>query len=134
MIVKLASDPRSGNTFLRVVLHHLYGVPTDSVYDDDDPVAQGVGPALVGYLPKPGRARMRDSGDVYYVKTHKRRKADGQPAICLVRDGRDAVVSQSRLRALAEGADRPFEVLLREEIVRPYVEGNPAPARGAATS
>jgi hypothetical protein len=54
VIVWLASYPRSGNTFLRVVLHNLYGVPTYSVYEDDDPVAERVGPALVGYRPKPG--------------------------------------------------------------------------------
>ena len=46
MVVWLASYPRSGNTFLRIVLHRLYGVPTYSVYDDDDPVAQRVGPDL----------------------------------------------------------------------------------------
>ncbi len=49
MIVWLASYPRSGNTFLRLVLHRLFGVPTYSVYEDDDPVAQRVGPELVGY-------------------------------------------------------------------------------------
>ena len=44
---------------LRAVLHAVYGVPTYSVYNDDVPVAQRVGPALVGYRPKPGdRASM----------------------------------------------------------------------------
>ena len=93
MIIWLALYPRSGNTFLRVVLHNLYGVATYSVYDDDDPVAQRVGPALVGYRPKPAdRAPMHENDDVYFVKTHKRRKTDAYAAICLVRDGRDAVV------------------------------------------
>ena len=46
MIVWLASYPRSGNTFLRVVLHNVYGVSTYSVYEDNDPVAQRVGPPL----------------------------------------------------------------------------------------
>ena len=124
MIVWLASYPRSGNTFLRVVLHKLYGVPTYSAYDDDDPVAQRVGPDLVGYRPKPDRALMRASSDVYFVKTHKRRKADSHPAIYLARDGRDAVVSHARLRA--SSSDRPYEVSLREEIARPYVEGQPS--------
>jgi hypothetical protein len=124
MIVWLASYPRSGNTFLRVVLHKLYGVPTYSVYDDDDPVAQRVGPALVGYRARPDRALMRESANVYFVKTHKRRKADGFPAICLVRDGRDAVVSHARLRATE--ADKPFVDCLREEITRPHFEGQPS--------
>jgi len=130
VIVWLASYPRSGNTFLRVVLHSVFGVPTYSVYDDDDPVAQRVGPDLVGYRPKPrGRAEMIDSDDVYFVKTHKRRKVDGCPAICLVRDGRDAVVSRARLRCEDHQADHTeplFDRLLREEITRPYVDGQPS--------
>ena len=131
VIVWLASYPRSGNTFLRIVLHRVYGVPTYSVYQDDDPVAQRVGPALVGYRPRPAdRAIMAGDAEVYFVKTHKRRKADGYPAICLVRDGRDAVVSAARLRATAgpaPGDDRAlFEQLLREEITRPYVAGQPS--------
>ena len=55
MIVWLASYPRSGNTFLRLVLHRLFGVPTYSVYEDHDPVALRVGPELVGYRRKPSR-------------------------------------------------------------------------------
>jgi hypothetical protein len=132
VIVWLASYPRSGNTFLRIVLHRLYGVPTYSIYQDDDPVAQRVGPALVGYRPKPvERAVMEDSTEVYFTKTHKRRKADAYRAIYLVRDGRDAVVSHARLRASQQGtaggdAQKPFETLLREEILRPYIEGQPS--------
>lgn len=132
MIIWLASYPRSGNTFLRIVLHRLYGVPTYSVYQDNDPVAQRVGPDLVGYRPKPaGRAVMIDSDDVHFMKTHKRPKADGCPAIYLVRDGRDAVVSRARLLASEQGAvggdrQRGFETLLREEITRPYVDGQPS--------
>ena len=99
MIVWLASYPRSGNTFLRIVLRHVYGVATYSVYEDDDPVARRkVGTDLVGYRPRPtDRTLMTDGPSVYFVKTHKRRKADGFPAICLVRDGRDAVVSNAQL-------------------------------------
>lgn len=118
MIVWLAAYPRSGNTFLRVVLHRLYGVPTYSVYEDDDPVAQRVGPALVGYRPRQAdRQLIADGPEVHLVKTHKRRRAGGHPVIYLVRDGRDAVVSAARLRAATEpaadeGRSR-FERLLR---------------------
>ena len=129
MIVWLASYPRSGNTFLRAVLHALYGIPTYSVYDDDDPVAQRVGPKLVGYRRKPSdRASMAASSELYFVKTHKRCKGDGYPVIYLVRDGRDAVVSHARLRAsLAIGPGAPsFEALLRAAITRPYVDGQPS--------
>jgi hypothetical protein len=131
VIVWLASYPRSGNTFLRVVLHNVYGVPTYSVYEDDDPVAQRVGPALVGYRPRPAdRTLMTDSTDPYFVKTHKRRKADGHPAICLVRDGRDAVVSHACLRASEQHAvsdqQALFDRLLHEEIMHPYIPGRPS--------
>jgi hypothetical protein len=132
VIVWLASYPRSGNTFLRIVLHHLYGVPTYSIYDDDDPVAQRVGPELVAYRPKPSeRAVMKDSAEVYFTKTHKRRKADGCRAIYLVRDGRDAVVSNARLRASQQSEgdcdhQLRFETILREVITRPYIDGQPS--------
>lgn len=132
MVVWLASYPRSGNTFLRIVLHRLYGMPTYSVYDDDDPVAQRVGPNLVGYRPKPAdRETMAGSDDVFFTKTHKRRKSDRHPAIYLVRDGRDAVVSQSRLHQSlhhSAGRDQPnsFESQLRQEITRPYLPDQPS--------
>ena len=131
MIVWLASFPRSGNTFLRVVLHAVYGVPTYSIYDDNDPVAQRVGPMLLGYRAKPAsRHLMTDSQEIYFVKTHKRRKSDRYAAIYLVRDGRDAVVSMARLRTETDptcaNTHGSFERLLREEIVRPYIEGQPS--------
>jgi hypothetical protein len=129
LIVWVASYPRSGNTFLRALLHALYGVPTYSIYDDDDPVAQRVGPELVGYRRKPkDRALMAAASEVYFVKTHKRRKKGDSQGIYLVRDGRDAVVSHARLRAsMGHCADAAsFETLLREEITRPYMEGQPS--------
>lgn len=130
MTVWLASYPRSGNTFLRIVLHRLYGVPTYSIYDDDDPVAQRIGPHLVGYRPKPvDRARMAESAEVFFTKTHKRHKGDHQRAIYLVRDGRDAVVSQARLQAslTTGGADRQvFAACLRAAILRPYLADQPS--------
>jgi hypothetical protein len=131
MIVWLASYPRSGNTFLRIVLHRLFGLPTYSIYDDDDPVAQRVGTDLVGYRPKPDRETMVASNEVYFTKTHKRRKADQFPAIYLVRDGRDAVVSHARLRYSMQNPEAgqsiaSFEDMLRKEITRPFVEDQPS--------
>lgn len=130
MIIWLASYPRSGNTFLRIVLHQLYGVSTYSIYDDNDPVAQRIGPTLVGYQPKPFDCqKMAQSSELFFVKTHKRRKSDPYPAIHLVRDGRDAVVSHARLRASQDAAgdqEAAFQRRLHEEICRPYVEGQPS--------
>jgi hypothetical protein len=119
VLVWVASFPRSGNTFLRIVLHRRYGVRTSVVYDVDG-VAARLGPELVGYRERTASiAEMRASDEVYFVKTHRRRDGDvddGDRAICLVRDGRDALVSWARLRA--EETGRPFAVELAALIAR----------------
>ncbi|MCD0443039.1 sulfotransferase domain-containing protein [Glycomyces sp. A-F 0318] len=102
MIVWLSSFPRSGNTFFRIALHRLYRVPTYAVYDVDGVAAQ-IGPELMGARDRPGSfARMRASDEVHFVKTHRQRTdpviAEEDRAVCLVRDGRDCVVSWARLR------------------------------------
>jgi hypothetical protein len=110
VIVWLASFPRSGNTFLRIVLHELYGLPTYSIYDDDDPVAQRVGTDLVGWSASEDKDALDASPDVCFVKTHRARRGDDErPAIVLVRDGRDSLVSYSQLtgRPLADEVARP---------------------------
>jgi hypothetical protein len=53
MIVRVASFPRSGNAFLRIVLHRRYGVRTSTVYDVDG-VAERLGKGLVGSTDRPG--------------------------------------------------------------------------------
>ncbi|MBM0274789.1 sulfotransferase domain-containing protein [Micromonospora tarensis] len=100
MIVWVSSFPRSGNTFLRIALNRLYGVRTSVVYDVDG-VAERLGADLVGFTERPAAIdAMRESEAVHLVKTHRQR--DDQvdeldKAICLVRDGRDALVSWARL-------------------------------------
>lgn len=77
----LASYPRSGNTFFRVVLSHRYGL---AVHTDRPPPA---GWGKIGLAPAAG------GGPLFY-KTHSLPEAgDRRPAIYLVRDGRDALVS-----------------------------------------
>lgn len=53
MIVWVSSYPRSGNTFLRIALKHLYGIRTSVIYDVDG-VAERVGRDLVGYADRAG--------------------------------------------------------------------------------
>jgi len=119
MIVWLASYPRSGNTYLRIVLNRLYGVASSTVYDVDG-VAERLGSALVGYEPRPAEyAEMRAAATVHFVKTHRQRDrhvAEADRAICLVRDGRDCLVSWAHLLSEAEPAE--FEPRLRELIER----------------
>ena len=78
MIVWVSSFPRSGNTFLRIVLNRLYGVRTSVVYDVDG-VAQRLGADLVGFIERPAViVVMRESTEVHFVKTHPRRQRDSQ--------------------------------------------------------
>lgn len=87
MIVWLASYPRSGNSlFANLVKHHL-GVSLYSVYQEASYLAE-----IYTYLDKDELRAAALSQDVYFVKTHELPE-DDFPAVYLVRDGRDAIVS-----------------------------------------
>jgi hypothetical protein len=124
VIVWVASFPRSGNTFLRIVLHRLYGVRTSTVYDVDG-VAERLGGDFVGFAARAGGlAAMRASEQPYFVKTHRQRDDDVEerdPAICLVRDGRDALVSWAR--QTSEGDPGCYEAMLRDHLLRSGATG-----------
>ena len=81
MIVWLASFPRSGNGFFRVVSRTLFSQEIHSIYPEKN---------------KPVNAaelqRMQRDDRIYLVKTHEL-PIDTSPAIYLVRDGRDSLVS-----------------------------------------
>ncbi|BEL13021.1 hypothetical protein Q0Z83_112120 [Actinoplanes sichuanensis] len=124
MLVWVASFPRSGNTFLRIILHRLYGVRTSTVYDVDG-VAARLGSDLIGFTERPGELTdLRASDEPHFIKTHRQRDADvseGDYAICLVRDGRDALVSWAR----QDSEDDParYEAELRAKILRDTAVG-----------
>jgi hypothetical protein len=124
MIVWLASFPRSGNTFLRIVLHRVYGVRTSTVYDVDG-VAERIGKDLIGFTDRSGSlSEMRAAGEPHFVKTHRRRDTDVEEddrAICLVRDGRDALVSWAR--QASEEDPNTYEDELRSKILRVSTAG-----------
>ncbi|WP_436531779.1 sulfotransferase domain-containing protein [Actinoplanes sp. HUAS TT8] len=119
MLVWVASFPRSGNTFLRIVLNRLYGVRTSTIYDIDG-VAARLGPDLIGFTERPADlAELRASDEPHFVKTHRQRDAevdDRDHAVCLVRDGRDALVSWAR-QASEQNPGR-YETELRAQILR----------------
>ena len=107
MIVWLASYPRSGNTLLRTVLHSTMGFPTYS--DEVDPeVRRNV--SLTDVVQKSfGRTELpvpwadfhpqaTAARELFLVKTH-RAPRDDQPAIYVVRDGRQASVSYEKFHA-----------------------------------
>jgi hypothetical protein len=113
MIVWLASFPRSGNTFLRIVLHEQYGVATYSgLRSGDDLQLDGRGANPTGHAALPAalsRALIHDRAgvpalleemdaapEIYFIKTHATNQetfGSRHRAILLVRDGRDAFVS-----------------------------------------
>ena len=91
-LVWLASYPRSGNTFLRTVLRHCFGLRSASVYPQD----LGGNRALeeyVGHIEHGPQMqdRLRETG-ISLVKSHEYPR-DSNPAIYVIRDGRAACVS-----------------------------------------
>jgi hypothetical protein len=122
MIVWLASFPRSGNTMFRMLLHRLYGIRSYSLYDESFREGHPLGaefPREIGSMQQDGVPEGLDrDGAVHFVKTHGP-PTDAAPAVCLVRDGRDAVVSYAHFRRSFEPSmkQRPFEQVLRELIV-----------------
>lgn len=93
----LASYPRSGNTLLRVILKHCFGLWSQSLYQDQDfadsDIREMVGHEDVGKNPRRFVHIARRAGRSLYVKTHEAPPADQHPAIYVLRDGRSAVVS-----------------------------------------
>lgn len=93
----LASYPRSGNTFLRILLQNVFQLPTYSLYrvegqEFPDPSAEALEEAP--YLPRDWEQRVSSAPDakLTLIKTHDAPR-DGAPAIYLIRDGRAAIDS-----------------------------------------
>ena len=100
MIVWLASYPRSGNTFFRVILNSIFGIKTYSIYDDKlDIGADEATSDVVGheFLPDDfDLQKMRDSEEIYVIKTHElpdKNIAIEDKIIYLMRDGRESSLS-----------------------------------------
>ncbi len=95
--VWLASYPRSGNTFLRIILRELFQLPTYSLYHVEgqnfrDPSAEAL--RDVPRLPRRWRRRLSDEPTAtrVLIKTHGP-PLDDAPAIYLVREGPAAIHS-----------------------------------------
>ena len=118
MLVWIASFPRSGNTLFRMALTRLYGVKSYSVHGDADLARLGIAEAA-GHqdLPEGGIERLRDSDGVHFVKTHDLPPADESPAIYIVRDGRDAMVSYAHYQCDVEQQGEGFEQRLAKLIL-----------------
>jgi hypothetical protein len=93
----IASYPRSGNTFLRIILENSFHLPSYSVYHLEgdkhpDPSAEALESAPL--LPQNWRDLLRSAGDfpVVPIKTHGP-PTDEARAIFIARDGRAAISS-----------------------------------------
>lgn len=111
-IVWLASYPRSGNTMLRTILWHCFGLRSASIYPDDlggDKELE----SRVGHIEHDADGRLRlPSGYLPLIKTHEYPHDAGR-AIYVVRDGRAVSVSLWRfyheeigLREIISGSHR----------------------------
>ena len=99
MIIWLASYPRSGNTFIRTVLNHAFGVKTYSIYGDKfDIAADKLTSEIVGHKELPQQFdfdEARQSKEIFFIKTHELYNKDyeNDKVIYIIRDGREATVS-----------------------------------------
>jgi len=102
-MIWLASFPRSGSTFLRIVLDEVYGIESSTFHREKDYPVDA------------------DYADYPVVKTHLLPdelvpSARSIPAVYLVRDGRDCVVSLAHYRKQLLAPESDFEVNLQEAI------------------
>jgi hypothetical protein len=123
MIVWLASYPRSGNTFFRILLHRLHGFATHSVYSTaqtgvESPEDTRLLSKLVGQFEiECDLEALKADPALHFVKTHDLPGDDDSPAIVLVRDGRDAVLSFAHfLLKAVYGIDNPGKIELENTL------------------
>jgi hypothetical protein len=101
VIVWLASYPRSGNTFFRVILNHVFAVKTFSIYNDTGDIgADDATSDIVGhcFLPREFDLEVaRSSEEIYFIKTHELLENmtldESDKVIYLIRDGRESSLS-----------------------------------------
>ncbi len=98
----MASYPRSGNTFLRIILNKVFDIKTYSVYNDKlDIQSCQKTREVVGHLLLPGKFNVdeyRGSEDEFFIKTHKYPDCSKDKVIYLVRDGRESITSYYHYR------------------------------------
>lgn len=87
--VWLASWPRSGNTYLRTILWHCFGLHSGSIYPDEFSGNKKL-EEYVGHIED--KKSLFFEGNIPLIKTHEA-PADVSPAIYIVRDGAAATLS-----------------------------------------
>jgi hypothetical protein len=110
----IASYPRSGNTFLRILFKEVYGIYTWEGYGEETPKN------VLG-----DRFKNKKEGSPILIKTHELPSKTQIPhtklkSIYLVRDGRDAVTSMAHHRSNIVAAGSDFMFNLRTAILAPF--------------
>ena len=108
MIIWIASYPRSGNRYFRTLLNHFYDIPSKTIYRNRKRLAKTSSEILA----------LQQSSETFFVKTHEL-PYDVAPAIYLVRDGRDALISYAHYILNIEQASQDFETILQYVITNP---------------
>ncbi len=113
----LSCYPRSGSSFLRLILNQAFGLRSTSLYEGESArwdIAPGVGD-LVGHYERGRRDGSGERKDPEIVKTNEP-PLDDAPAIYLIRDGRSAIVSYFHYLNDIQGLPATMEELIRGEI------------------
>lgn len=121
MIIWLASYPRSGNTFVRILLRQIYGIDTYSLYKDKELTDCPRLCEMAGHLPMDRSIETMAREDRrFIVKTHELPQ-DDYPALFLVRDGRDTLMSYAHyiVDYHSDGHGSNLERVMRSLILDP---------------
>ncbi len=116
----LACYPRSGSSFLRLILKQVFGLRSASLYEGEIArweIAPGVAD-LVGHYERGARGTPveRNSTNALEIVKTNEPPLDDEPAIYLVRDGRSAIVSYYHYLNDIQGLPATLEELIHGEI------------------
>ncbi len=123
MLIWLASYPRSGNTFVRVVLNDVFGIKTPSLSGEGDfrvfssraGVVDAVGHQQTTGIPADLVRMAQRSQELTIIKTHEPPATD-DPAIYIVRDGRSAIISYWHYLHDVEHMATPIESIIDGDV------------------
>ena len=113
----LSCYPRSGSSFLRLILNQAFGLRSTSLYEGENArwdIAPGVAD-LVGHYEWGRRQGSLERKELEIIKTNAP-PVDEAPAIYLIRDGRSAIVSYFHYLNDIQGLPVTLEELIRGEI------------------
>ena len=114
MVVWIASYPRSGNTLFRMLLRYGFGASTFSVFDDPLFFADSAA-GVIGHESLPDSPdELAERAELFFIKTHRIPDAGTpHPAIYIVRDGRDSLVSCAHYQMTYGGTSLGRSILRR---------------------